>query len=260
MIGEWATLSRADRDAAYNNSKSAPGSDAVQQARRDASSAFRAAHPPADIAYGPHERQRIDLFEGGEAGTVVFFHGGYWQWGSRDAVSCLAAGPLAHGFSVAFPGYRLTPEVTLDALVGDVMAAMDRLAERGPLRVAGHSAGGHLAAMALAHSAAASGLAISGVFELGPLRDIYLNDNLRLTDAQVETLSPLRLPATAKPLDIAYGTKELLALVRDSRDLHARRAAAHVPGLLIPVGGADHFTVLDGFQDPAGALCRAVCA
>jgi hypothetical protein len=35
-----------------------------------------------------------------------------------------------------------------------------------------------------------AGLAISGIFELGPLRDTVLNDRLRLTDAEIETLSP----------------------------------------------------------------------
>jgi dienelactone hydrolase len=126
--------------------------------------------------------------------------------------------------------------------------------------VSGWSAGGHLTAMALAHPRVAAGLAISGVFELAPIRDTYLDEKLRLTDEEVATLSPLRLPVVQKPLAIAYGTNELPALVADSRDLHARRSAAGAPGALLPIAGADHFTILEELRRPDGALVAAARA
>ena len=49
--------------------------------------------------------------------------------------------------------------------------------------------------MVLGHPRVAAGLAISGIFELGPLRDTFLNEGLRLTDAEIATLSPLRQQA-----------------------------------------------------------------
>ena len=123
--------------------------------------------------------------------------------------------------------------------------------------LSGWSAGGHLTAMGLSHPAVAAGLAISGVYELGPIRDTYLNEALQLDDAEIAALSPLRLPVVGKTLAIAYGTKELPALVADSRDLHAMRAAAHCAGPLLPVAGADHFTILDALRRPEGELARA---
>jgi acetyl esterase/lipase len=175
----------------------------------------------------------------------------------------LAEGVAAHGWSVALPGYRLAPEATLTDIVGDIHAALDWLGAHGAshgiagkIVVSGWSAGGHLTAMALPHPTVAAGLAISGVFELGPIRDIYLNEKLRLTEAEIATLSPLRLPVVEKPLAIAYGTQELPALIEDSRDLHARRAAAHAPGPLLPVPGANHFTVLEALRNPQGLLVR----
>jgi hypothetical protein len=122
--------------------------------------------------------------------------------------------------------------------------------------VSGWSAGGHLTAMSLGHRSVVAGLAISGLFELGPLRDTYLNEKLRLTDDEIAKLSPLRLPATNKPLAITYGTAELPPLVADSRDLHALRAAAHAPGPLLPVSGANHFTIMHELRDADGVLTR----
>jgi dienelactone hydrolase len=124
--------------------------------------------------------------------------------------------------------------------------------------LSGWSAGAHLTAMCLGHPLVKAGLAISGVFELGPLRDTYLNEKLRLTDEETATLSPMRLPPVNKPLAIAYGTAELPALVADSRDLHARRSAAHMPGPLVPVPGANHFTILHELRDQDGLLTRCL--
>jgi hypothetical protein len=126
--------------------------------------------------------------------------------------------------------------------------------------VSGWSAGGHLTAMALSHRCVAAGLAISGVFELAPIRETYLNEKLCLTDDEVATLSPLRLPVVQKPLAIAYGTNELPALVTDSRDLHGRRSAAGAPGPLLPIAGADHFSILEELRRPDGALVAAARA
>jgi hypothetical protein len=112
--------------------------------------------------------------------------------------------------------------------------------------------------MALGHPRVHAGMAISGVFELGPIRDTYLDEKLRLTDAEIAAFSPLRLPPVAKPLAIAYGTAELPPLVADSRDLHALRAAAHLPGVLLPVAGANHFTIVAALRDPASPLVAQI--
>ena len=98
----------------------------------------------------------------------------------------------------------------------------------------------------------------TGRFELGPIRDTYLNEKLRLRDAELAALSPLRLPVSPKPLAIADGTTELPPLVSDRRDLRVRRSAAHTPGVLLPVAGANHFTVALELQKPTGLLTRGL--
>ena len=264
---DWGTMSRAARDAAYNNTAAVPNNPDLTAARIAASAKFRAATPGSlDVPYGPAPRQKWDIFPAADpaAPCFVFIHGGYWQRGSREDNSVLGAGLHAHGWSVALPGYTLAPEASMTQIVAEITAALDWLAARGPehgvtgpVVVSGWSAGGHLAAMALGHPRVSAGLAISGLYELGPIRDTYLNEACRITDEEIEQLSPLRLPAVPKPLAISYGSAELPPLVGDSRALHEMRSAAHLPGALLPGPGMDHFTIIHELYQPNGLLVRA---
>lgn len=259
-------MGRAERDAAYNNTAAVAGAAALREARDRASAAVRLAFPTLlDRSYGPAPRQSIDLFPAADPGApcLVFIHGGYWQMNSKESFACLGDGVRAHGWAAAFPGYSLAPDAALTDIVAEIRAALHWLAEHGPRHgiagpvvVSGWSAGGHLAAMTLDSPHAVAGLGISGVYELGPLRDTYLDEKLRLSDAEIRALSPLRLPPVPKPLAIAYGTAELPALMANSRRLHAHRATAHAPGPLIPVPGRNHFDVLDELRSKDGILTR----
>ena len=263
---DWGTLSRAARDAAYNNTMAVKNSAELSAAREAASAEFRRAHPGhLDLRYGPKERNTWDLFPAADphAPCIVFIHGGYWQRNSKDGFANLVSGLHARGWAGALPGYTLAPDATLTEIVAEINAALDWLAAHGKAHgiegkvvLSGWSAGGHLTAMCLGHRRVSAGLAISGVYELGPIRDTYLNEKLKLSDVEIATLSPLRLPMVAKPMLITYGTAELPPLVSDSRDLHARRAADHLPGALLPIAGADHFTIVHQLRDADGALTR----
>jgi len=264
----WEVLSRTERDSAYNNALAVPDSARLKQAREAASVAVRAARPTGlDMPYGPAPRQKWDLFPSGrrEAPCLVFIHGGYWQMNGREQFAALAEGMASHGWSVALPGYRLAPEATLAEIVDDIRGALDWLAAEGPAAgtsgpvvLSGWSAGAHLAAMALDHPVVTAGLGISGIYELGRIRDTYINDKLNLRDDEVDRLSPIRLPPVRKRFDIAFGTAELPTLVAESRDFHAHRSAGSAPGKLLPVPDADHFTILDTLREPSGLLARQV--
>src|SRR5215468_3970899 len=211
----WRTMSRAERDAAYNNAAAVAGSSQIVERWVAASAALRVQRSKhIDLSYGQGERNKWDLFPGDDpkAPCLVWIHGGYWQMRNREHFSCFAEGVLARGWSAALPGYTLAPAATLTQIVQEIRSALDWLAAQGrahgiagPVIVSGWSAGGHLAALMLDHPSVTAGLAISGIFELGPLRDTYLNERLKLTDEEMTTLSPLRLPSVGKPLAITYG-------------------------------------------------------
>src|SRR6266566_4248190 len=75
---------------------------------------------------------------------------------------------------------------------------------KGPIIVTGWSAGGHLSSFILDHPTVAAGLAISGVFDLAALRDSpHVNDKVKLSEEEIQKLSPMRRPVMNKPLGIA---------------------------------------------------------
>ena len=268
---DWMTMSLAERNLAYNNHAHV-GEDVAQQkltSWAEASTVLREQRPThLDLAYAPGERTKWDLYPATDphAPCFVHIHGGYWQRNSRERLACLAEGALAHGWSAALPGYTLAPNASLTQITSELRMAFDWLdangAEHGiagPIICTGWSAGGHLTAFLLDHPKVAAGVAISGVFDLAELRDSpHVNDKLKFTEVEVETLSPMRRPVVNKPLSIAYGTGELPAMIASSRDYHAYRSKAHAPGGLIPVSKTNHFTILDELRLPNSDLMRAV--
>ena len=243
-------MDRAALDAAYNNGAAVAGSAQIVADWRRRSEIARASSK--ELRYGAAERNRIDLFEAAPgAPLLVFIHGGYWQMREKETFAFLAAGPLAHGISVALPGYTLAPEKRLDGIVAEIRAALDFLDR--PLYVSGWSAGGHLTAMVMDHPNVRGGLAISGIFDLEPMRLCYINEKLHLDEAEARRNSPLLLERTNRELLITYGTAELPELQRQSKEFAARFGHR-----LLPLEGHDHFSILEELASPGGSLTAAV--
>ena len=265
-------MDRATLDAAYNNGA------AVGFATRDKLIAGWAARSDAirrsrggklDLRYGDAPRQRLDVFSGGHAAapTLAYIHGGYWQTNDKEPYAFIGEGPLAAGFNLAVIEYTLAPEARLDQIVAEIRQAIawviDHAGEHGgdPARVyvAGHSAGGHLTAVAMQERRLAGGIAISGIYDLEPIRLNYLNDKLRLDEAEARRNSPLfHLPATASPLVVTVGLGELPELIRQSEDYAQAWRVAGLPGRYLPLPGHDHFSILEELARPGGRLLAAL--
>jgi arylformamidase len=268
----YRQFDRKALDAAYNNT------EAVGQARRDQyvegwtarSDAFRARNRGRlDLRYGAGARQRLDIFPSGAAGapTVVYIHGGYWQANDKEPYACLGEGLLPAGWNLALVEYTLAPAARLDAIVAEIRAAVawviEHAREHGgdPQRVfvAGHSAGGHLTAMAMEDARVAGGVAISGLFDLEPIRLCYLNDKLRLDPAEAARNSPLlHLPPRAAPLVVTVGLGELPELIRQSAEYAEAWTKGGLPGRYLPLANHEHFSILEELARPEGAILAAL--
>ena len=253
-------MEKAALDAAYNNAVAVKNSAAIVEDWTRKTGAIRSRFKDSlDLRYGPAERNRIDYFEAKPgAPLLAFIHGGWWQNRAKENFGFIAEGPLAQGISVAMVGYTLAPQKRLTGIVEEIHQALDFLAHKfggNALHVAGWSAGGHLTAMAMGHRAAKAGLAISGAYDLEPIRLSYVNDKLGLDAAEAKRMSPQGLPGFAKPLEIAYGRDELPEMRRQSEDY-----ARHLGRRAHSLAGHNHFTILDELSSPTGALTKLLLA
>ena len=257
----WQDMARAALDDAYNNVDHIPDGEAFPARWAAAAEAFRAAHPPEVHPYGDDPRCAFDLFrpEGTPLSLVVFVHGGYWRRFDRRDWSHLAAGAIAAGQAVAMLGYPLAPQVRIAEITRLVARGIDAAAGRvdGPVRLAGHSAGGHLVArmvMADAAPACAARIAtcvpISPVSDLRPLVPQTLNADLRLDAAEAAAESPALGPPISGPrVSVHVGAAERPSFLWQAR----RLAEAWDAPLRVPEG-LHHFDVIDALAEPGSEL------
>ncbi len=249
-----------DLEKEYNNRARVPEHPAIIARWAAESKAYRNINPPRVIEYGPGERNTLDLFDAGDGPAVMFIHGGYWQALDKSFVSHMAAGLNALGVTVAVPSYDLCPNVRIGDIVEQMRAACSivQRATNAPVIVAGHSAGGHIAACLLATEAhVPTAYAISGLFELAPLIPTSINEKLGLDEAEALSLSPLLWPAPeGKTLDAIVGADESSEYLRQSAAIVAAWGEDGVATRYEEIESANHFTVIASLEDSNSAMCE----
>lgn len=257
----WNGFSAAELARAYSTRATVPNMAGIFEGWRSNGAAFRARNLAAELVYGRLPAQTIDLYlprrTTGPVPLWIFIHGGYWQAIDKADNAQFAAGMLGAGYAVAMPNYTLAPAASLDDIVREMQAAVAFLAaeaaalgcDPAAIHIAGHSAGGHLAAMIAALPEASlvrSCLALSGLFDLLPLSRLPMGGMLRFDDdATVARLSPDRLrPHDHIRVGVAVGGLESREFQRQSSAFAARwgNAPCHI------IAGRHHFDLLDGLN------------
>ena len=261
-----------DWDDAYANMAHIPGSDALPQIWIDTAAAYRASGVTVtEHAYGDHSRERFDLVmpQGTPKGLAVFVHGGYWMRLDKSMWTDLAEGARAKGWAVCLPSYTLAPDAPISHMTQQIGAAITTAAKMiaGPIRLSGHSAGGHLASRMICddtpldHSITARidhTLSISGVHDLRPLLKTKLNETLGLDVTSATSESPaLRMPNGAPHITAWVGGGERPEFIRQTRILPQiwGGLGAHTNSTVD--GDHDHFTVIEGLRDPDSPITYA---
>ena len=224
-----------------------------------------------DLRYGDAEGETLDLFpDPGRAEPtplLAFIHGGYWQGLDKGDFSYLAPPFVEAGIAFASINYDLAPKVGVGEIVGQVLKAIAWLAEAAPAHgidperifVAGHSAGGHLATVAMAAAAVKGGCSISGIYELEVMRLSYQQEVLKLDPETVRTMSPLRnLPERAGPLICAVGSEETEEFLLQQDEMVAAWRGSGLDARVVDLPGRNHFTAVDALGDTRQPLFAAV--
>lgn len=225
-----------------------------------------------DIPYGDQPREKFDMIwpDGTPKGLVVFIHGGYWIRLSKDHFTHLAEGARANGWAVAMPSYTLAPKARVSEITAQVAAAITKAAPLvdGPIRLAGHSVGGHLVARMICDdtrldaailSRIETTLAISGLFDLRPLLQVAMNETLKLDEAEAIQESPaLHRPIANIPLTCWVGGIELPEFMRQSGLMATIWDGLDIETSCVVDGEHDHFTVIDALADKDSPITKAM--
>jgi arylformamidase len=267
-----------DYEKEYDNRGRVPEHPEIFARWERAAAAYRTAARDAELgaSYGSSPRQIVDLFaakdDDSSTPLALFIHGGWWRSLEPAMFSHMAAGLNAKGVSVAFAGYDLCPQVTIATIIEQMRAACLWLWRKRRKRImaVGHSAGGHLAACMLAQewkafaSDAPADLvpcayAISGVFDLAPLVNFSVNQDLKLDPAEARRVSPLywRVPP-GRVLDAVVGALESSEFLRQSRSIAEAWRQGMAQTRYEEIAGKNHFTVVDALTDPGSAMTRRV--
>ncbi|MCG2593169.1 alpha/beta hydrolase [Ramlibacter sp. XY19] len=264
-------------DRMYNNRELVPDHGEFLARWAESSSRARAANPcHLDLRYGDQPGETLDVFPAPQpnAPVLVFIHGGYWRALDKADHSFIAPSFTRDGACVVIPNYALAPAVTVPQITLQMVRAVawtfHNIARFGGdprrIKVAGHSAGGQLAAMLLTcqwaqHDAALprdlvrEALAISALHDLEPImRAPFLQQTLALTPQQVAQASPARLPAPRQgTLYSVVGGAESEEYLRQNRLIHEAWGPRRVP-VCEALPGRHHFSVLDALVEPSHRL------
>jgi acetyl esterase/lipase len=242
---------------------------------------------------GPVESQKNSGEPGrSERPLVIFLHGGFW----RAAYDVAHAGPLAAalaaaGFIVCTPEFRRTGQpgggwpgtfddvaAAVDMLPGLVARAVGEMAggvasevALGPVVLAGHSAGGHLALWAagrprlpatdrwhLGRPAAVGVVSLAGVCDLAGCYELGLGGGAagdlmgggpESFAARYQSANPMGLLPTGVAARLVHGTADDRVPDAQSRDYTARALAAGDDARCDLIPGCGHFELIDPLSE-----------
>ena len=188
----------------------------------------------------------------------------------KSSWSHLAAGALERGWAVCIPSYTLAPQARISEISRQFATAVRFAADRveGPLRLAGHSAGGHLVTrMVCADSPLPSSVtdridrvvSISGLHDLRPLQRTQMNATLRLDEAEASAESPaLHQPMKQCSVICWVGGNERPEFVRQGELLANIWTGLGGAMRCVHAAGRHHFDVIEDLADPTSELTEAL--
>ena len=270
--GETAMI-EIDWDDAYANMPYVPGAEALPAQWAAQAEAFRASGVTIDtVRYGPAPRCEMDILSPVQrcVGLMIFVHGGYWMKFDRSYWTHLAKGALDRGWAVAIPSYTLAPEARVAQMTAEIGAAINHAAQivPGPIRLAGHSAGGHLVSRMICTDTTlpqdvqdriGHTVSISGLHDLRPLLWTKLNATLNLdADEAVAESAALATPRPGVSVTAWVGGDERPEFIRQAQALDVMWSGLGAQTACVVEPGHNHFSVVEALMDAKSPLLNEI--
>lgn len=273
----YGGYTQAELDRQYDAAGTVQSTDRYFEEWAAASKRARAAlRCELDAAYGAGEREKLDLFPATrpDAPCFVWLHGGYWRRLAKSFFSFVAEPVVAAGGAAVIVNYPLVATATLDEIVDAARRAFAWIARNAarlradPSRivVGGHSAGGQLAGMLAATDWHPYGLpddsvkgvfAVSGLFDLEPVRLSAVNEWLRIDAEGARRNSPiLHRPPLPMPIVAAAGSDETDEFKKQSRAYTQAWSQFGSAARYLEPPGHNHFSIVGDLADSTTDLSQ----
>ncbi|XP_037666250.1 kynurenine formamidase isoform X2 [Choloepus didactylus] len=251
------------------------GTEATRKARASGRSLLH-------VPYGEGPGEQLDVYfpDGAPAALpfFVFFHGGYWQSGSKNTSAFMVNPLTARGVAVVVVAYDIAPKGTLDLMVEQVTRSVAFVQKRYPcnegIYLCGHSAGAHLAAMMLLANWTQHGVTpnlkglflVSGIYDLEPLLYTSQNAPLRLTLEDARRNSPQLQLGTTRKQPVCPACRTLVTVGQhDSPEFH-RQSREFFQALCLrgwdasfeEIRDVDHFEIIEHLTQMDFALTQII--
>jgi arylformamidase len=210
---------------------------------------------PVTERYGPTPIETLDIYGEGRK-ALVFVHGGAWKRQSKRENAFAAGMVVDAGAAYVALDFALLPTVTLPEMVGQVCRGVEWVHANlsKEIVLCGHSSGGHLAACALTRlNFIRSGLVVSGIYDLLPVRLSARNDYVRIDERLEHEYSPIRhIDKIRCPVTVGWAEKEAAEFYRQSSEFAKKLGAPAIIGK-----GLNHFEIALTLADPHAPLGSA---
>ena len=240
------------------------------------------------MAFGEQEyASTIDVFRPANvpenAPIVIYIHGGWWQWFSKEQFSFLAAPFNKKEMAVYMPSYHMAQDWKNDQPMESIVKQMEyavaailkEAVEKGApaVHLIGHSAGGHLVSMLHqtdwslydlpdnASQKIKSIYSLAGLFDLRFLLDSFVNDAIQMTLKSAEAVSPQLLPHSTNtrcPIHLILPELDTAEFFRQTKEYQDKLLGENQSCHLHVAANKDHLTIIESLIDDQDDLLNYI--
>ncbi|XP_067403270.1 kynurenine formamidase [Emydura macquarii macquarii] len=282
-MGKWRGMTAEELEKQYSPSQWSHrmGKDAVIEAHvREMTEGTMRAQATTQtllhVPYGGGDREKLDIYlptdPSGAFPLVLYIHGGYWQFLSKEVSGFVASPLVTQGIAVVAVGYDVAPKGNMDMMVEQVRRSVAFVVQQyskiSGVYLCGHSAGAHLAAMVLSTDWKGYGVTpdikgaflVSGVYDLEPITHTYVNNLLQMSREVAQRNSPILCMTAAKACEvlIAVAQHDSPEFHRQSQEYFQALRSAGWTVSLLDVADTDHFDIIEKLSQRDYVLTQVI--